>query len=689
MRRIIVILLLISIFTKTQAQFKVVAYLPKYTSTLEDHINAFDFTKVTHINIAFFNPDANGDFPASQGNGLSAIVSKAHLNNVKVLLSIGGGSLRPNYTDLLKNENRAAFVNKVVALLPLYNADGIDIDLEGDNIDENYGAFITDLSAQLKPSGKLLTAAVAWWTRNRISDAALEAFDFINIMAYDKAGAEHSPYSYATQHINYWKGDRGLPASKIVVGVPFYGWYTKDGSLKEMSYKQVLAGYPGSQNKDSIIRTDDYVLNYNGIPTIQNKTAFSQGVGGGIMFWQVLQDSLGNHSLLKAIHDKMDINTDWKDPFITWRYDMNTGTGNLGNVLNGTTTDVASISTKGSPGFLPYPAYGYGKVFLPANSGAAFELQNTSGTTKLKVKAAQTGAPGKLSWYNIGEATAVTALTFNLKLDAALTNGQIIIPFGNGANNSNTFNNSSQLTSVNTTGVFGAVRLDFYGGSFATLSYRNSTYGYTSINNNVFNKTGDYKIELYCNNDSINRQYIKSNTMYTLPAQKFNMWVNGVLMQAASLSDFPATGELAAYAVINSFSFNTSGNTGTSTPPTAANSLIATLDSISMKFAFKPVPPLIATSSAPLISSKLTQKPEFIKVSIVNNSVAEISVFADKMEEAIVLLSDMQGKKIAQLPAHLTKGDNKLKFDMSKLAPGIYIVTAYKSGKTDSVKFVK
>ena len=691
-KNIIILLVFICIFFNANAQYKVVAYLPKYTSSLEDHINAFDFTKITHLNIAFFNPDATGNFPASQGTGLNAIVTKAHLNNVKVLLSIGGGSLRPNYSDLLKDANRANFVSKVVALVALYNADGVDIDLEGDNIDENYNVFITDLSAQLKPSGKLLTAAVAWWTRARINNDALAAFDFINVMAYDKAGSEHSPYSYATQHIAYWKGDRGLPASKIIVGVPFYGWYTKDdGSLKEMSYKEVLAGYPGSENKDFITRTDGYVLNYNGIPTIQNKTALSLGEGGGIMFWQVLQDNAGTFSLLQSIQDKININTDWKDPFITWKYDLNTETGNAGTIFNSTAADVSSISTKGTPGFLPYPDYGYGKVFLPANSGGAFELQNISGSTKLKIKAARTGSPGKFSWFNIGEATEVAALSFNLKLDAALTNGQIIIPFGYGTNASNTFNNSSQLTSVSTAGVFGAIRLDFYGGNFATLSYRNATYGYTSINNNVLNKTGDYNIELFCNNDAIDRKYTKNSITYTLAPQKFNIWINGVLMQLSSLSNFPATGELPIKTAINSFSFNTSGNTGTptSTPPTSANSLNAILDNISMKFAFKPVPQQITLGTSKHQANKLSGENEFIKVSSISTSIIEVMIVTDVNEEATILISDMNGRKIVQSKERLSTGNNTVKFDISKLPSGMYIVTAYKSGKLISAKFLK
>src|SRR5690606_30531963 len=200
-------------------------------------------------------------------------------------------------------------------------------------------------------------------------------------------------------------------------------------------------------------------------------------------------------------------------------------------------------------------------------------------------------APAKFSWYNIAEATPIAALSFTLDLDASVTNGQLIIPFGYSTDVSSTFNNTGQLTNTITAGVFGAIRLDFYGGNIATLSYRNSTPGYTVINNNVFDKTGNYQIELYCNNDVVEQKYVKGGVTYTLPSQTFNIWVNDVAMQITSnsLKDFPATGELDINQVVNSFSVNLSGNTGTptSTPPTTANSLIATVDNISLDFAFK------------------------------------------------------------------------------------------------------
>lgn len=577
---------LLNTVTTDVSGFKVIGYLPKYTSTLADHLNAFDFTKITHLNIAFFNPDVNGNFPTSQGTGLDTIVSKAHLNNVKVLISLGGGSNQSQYANLLTAANRQAFINKVVALVSLYNVDGIDVDLEGDNIDANYEAFITGLSAQLKPADKLLTAAVAWWTRDRVTDSCLNAFDFINVMAYDKAGEEHSPYSYAKQHLDYWKGTRGLAAGKIVIGVPFYGVYTVNGSLQSITYSNLVAQYPGAENKDTVRRTDGIVINYNGIPTIQNKTALAMEEGGGIMFWQVLQDASGSSSLLKAIDDKIHNNTGWETPYITWTYGLATGSVTS---FNDSTAAKASVSVKGTPGFLPAPPYGYGRVFLPATSGGYFQLQPAA-TGALKIAASATNTPAKFSWYYVDQAKPVTTISFNLNLNAALTNGQLIIPFGYSTTSSSTFNNTNQLTSTNTPGVFGCIRLDFYGGNYATLSYRNSAYGYVTINNTVFNKTGSYPVELYCNNGISTETYKKNGNSYSLPPQTYNLWVNNGLMSGtSSLTNFPATGELASLTAINSFSFNASGNTGTpaTTPPTAPNSLLATLSGIKMSFVLK------------------------------------------------------------------------------------------------------
>ncbi|MCD0487493.1 hypothetical protein LPB86_04595 [Pedobacter sp. MC2016-14] len=589
-KRVFLIFLLMSFGFITRAQFKVVAYLPNFSKDLHKHINAFDFTKITHLNLAFFNPDENGDFPEWQSAGVNEVVTKAHKNKVKVLLSLAGGSDQSQYAKLLMPENRAAFITKVMALLAQFKADGIDVDIEGKNIDANYEAFVLELSALLKAKGKLITGAVAWGTRTKITDACLKAYDFINVMSYGRNIQSHAAIEYARQHIDYWKGVRSLPASKIVIGIAFYARYDTEKSFVTIKYGDLLKQYPGAERKDYIKRNEDgLVISYHNAENTKNRTALALSECGGIMIWQVLQDATGDSSLLKAIDDKIHETKGWKTPYITWKYDLGTGSGNGAESFNSASAENVSVSQKtASGGFLPYPFHGIARVSLPRNSGGSFMLLTDKDTTKIEITAASTGSAGKLSWYNVTEATPLTTVAFTLKLDAPLTNGQLIIPFGKGTTVNSTFNNGSQLTSVQTPGVFGALRLDFYAGNFATASYRNSSYTYNSIKNNVFNKTGTYKVELYCNNNTISRAYVKGTQTYTIPPQTFNLWVNGVLIQGAgALVNFPATGELAANEVINSFTFNTSGNTGTpaSVPVTKPNSLKAILSGISMTFA--------------------------------------------------------------------------------------------------------
>jgi GH18 family chitinase len=47
------------------------------------------------------------------------------------------------------------------------------------------------------------------------------------------------------------------------------------------------------------------VVYYNGIPTIQQKTKYAMGNGGGVMIWELSKDASGDLSLLKAIHDRL------------------------------------------------------------------------------------------------------------------------------------------------------------------------------------------------------------------------------------------------------------------------------------------------------------------------------------------------------------------------------------------------
>lgn len=309
MKRFFLLLFLAGSFLTTNAQFKIVGYIPNFsTAAMVEYVNTFDFSKVTHVNVAFFNPDVKGNFPKAKGIGVDEIVRKAHAKNVKVLLSLAGGSDQSQYAGLLKSENRTAFIAKIMDLVEEYNADGIDVDIEGKNIDSNYEAFVTELSAQLKTKGKLITGAVAWWTRARITDACLAAYDFVNIMSYGGNSLLHASPAYAQRHINYWKNDRGVPAHKLIIGTAFYGRYDlEDKQFVTLKFKDLIEKYPQALKQDSIIRSEDNrVIRFNGIQGTRDRTKFALEQCGGIMIWQLLQDAAAPNSLLDIINQQVE-----------------------------------------------------------------------------------------------------------------------------------------------------------------------------------------------------------------------------------------------------------------------------------------------------------------------------------------------------------------------------------------------
>jgi chitinase len=271
--------------------FKVVAYMPSWAGA----VNQVQYAKITHINYAFVIPTASGGLGAIDNiPKLQSLVSTAHANGVKVSISIGGWNDGNDngFESLAANSgSRTNFVNNIINMVNQYNLDGADIDWEYPDdgaSSNNYSTLMQLLSTALHNQGKLLTAAVISGDGSSIQANVFGYVDFLNLMAYDGEGSNHSPYSLATSSLNYWIG-RGLPKAKAVLGVPFYGRepYT--------SYADILAG-GGSPNADTWNG-----IGYNGIPTIKNKATLALNQGGGIMVWELSQDATGANSLLSAI----------------------------------------------------------------------------------------------------------------------------------------------------------------------------------------------------------------------------------------------------------------------------------------------------------------------------------------------------------------------------------------------------
>jgi chitinase len=294
--------LLVSVFGFSQ--FRVIGYVP-LGRTIPD-FSKISFERITHLNIAFVNPDSTGNITFREG--FDSLIQKAHEFNIKVLASLGGGSFNPFYSSALSDSNRKTFIAQIVQLVIDHKLDGLDVDLENDNLDKNYEQFIVGLAAALKPKGKLLTAALATWNAQLISDVALKKFDFISIMSYDQTGpwrpnepGPHSTYVKAEEDLSYWRNTRRVPKHKLNLGVPFYGYCFGTQYNESMSYKDILANFPGADDQDQIIPETGGVIHYNGLLTIKQKTALALKNAGGIMIWQLLSDAEGDDSLLGAI----------------------------------------------------------------------------------------------------------------------------------------------------------------------------------------------------------------------------------------------------------------------------------------------------------------------------------------------------------------------------------------------------
>ncbi|HQU57612.1 MAG: hypothetical protein KDD02_04045 [Phaeodactylibacter sp.] len=284
---------------------KVVGYLPYYRFGNLDQIG---LEHLTHLCIAFANPDAQGNI-SMDGVDIWPVVQRAHEADVKVLASLAGGALKPEWAEawarLTQARYRSGFIHRIIQYTLANELDGIDIDLEWKYVDAQYSGFVLELRDSLHAHGKLMTAALPGIHRYKhITDKAMLAFDFINLMAYDLTGqfdpqrpGPHSPYSLAVAALDYWKG-LGMPANKLVLGLPLYGWdFSTPGTVHSVNYGDIVASNPAYAHTDQVGR-----LYYNGILTVVAKTELAKREGGGVMLWELGKDALNEFSLLKTAY---------------------------------------------------------------------------------------------------------------------------------------------------------------------------------------------------------------------------------------------------------------------------------------------------------------------------------------------------------------------------------------------------
>jgi chitinase len=221
-----------------------------------------DATKVTCINYAFAdirNGAIAQGFAHDRENFAVLNGLKQRNPQLKVLISVGGWTWSGGFSEMSRTrESRRKFIDSAVRFVEANQLDGVDIDWEYPGLPgignpnrpedkQNYTALMKELRQALdrygKKAGRHMTTSVATgaapsFVEHTELKKVQRYVDTINLMSYDyyeqtsdRVTGHHAPLftnpadpkliSADASVRNYEKA--GVPARKIVLGVPFYG----------------------------------------------------------------------------------------------------------------------------------------------------------------------------------------------------------------------------------------------------------------------------------------------------------------------------------------------------------------------------------------------------------------------------------------------------------------------------------
>jgi chitinase len=375
---------------------RVVAYFTEWSVYQRNyHVAGIPADRLTHVNYAFAKPTADGEcvlfdayaaidkaYPGDKwdqgvlrGSFNQLLVLKKKHPHLRTLISVGGWTLSGPFSDAaLTEEKRTKFAKSCAAFMVKYGFDGVDVDweypvgggLEGNKTRpedrRNFTLLLAALRKELDARGAadrkkyLLTIAAPAGPRtfaNLELDRIHAYLDWINLMTYDfhggwDAATNFNAPLYASskdptadetirKHFNVDSAVKaylaaGVPAEKIVVGVPFYGrgW----GGVKNVNdglYQPKGPGLPRGTWEDGVWDYKDLAANYVGkyrrhwhdeakVPwlfdekggrmisyddpeSVKIKGEYIRDHKlGGAMFWELSADD-AKSSLLNALHE--------------------------------------------------------------------------------------------------------------------------------------------------------------------------------------------------------------------------------------------------------------------------------------------------------------------------------------------------------------------------------------------------
>jgi chitinase len=299
-------------------------YVPDWKSN--SFYSSVNYSNLTIAYFAFIVCDVKGNIITNGNeNKMTTMITAAHAVNTKAYLSFGGGGYYGSqiFFEMAKNDSsRKEFAHQVKDFCLAKGFDGFDVDWEGLSTSQEglaHESLMKTLKDTLHEAGLGLIVTVqqggvaSFFTLNGIDQA-----DLVQIMSYDQTGTwsgspmgQHSSYTFAADGISYWN-NKGIPKSKLVVGVPFYGYRfaSMPCPCSAVTYNSISSAYPELADDVDYLTTGLYNKTYfNGYQTIMDKTSLANDQGtAGIMIWELSQDATGSKSLLTRMANELTTN---------------------------------------------------------------------------------------------------------------------------------------------------------------------------------------------------------------------------------------------------------------------------------------------------------------------------------------------------------------------------------------------
>lgn len=363
--------------------YKRVGYYTGWSTYSNFQAADIDASKITHLNYAFANISSDGKiavgdswadvekpFPGDtadqpyKGNFYQLTRLKQQYPHLKTLISVGGWTWSEKFSDVaLTEQSRAIFAESCLQFILKYGFDGVDLDWEypvgggeADNINrpedkQNFTLLLKKiretLDAQSAKDGKtyLLTIAAgagSSYAANTELNLIHQYVDYIQLMTYDIHGSWESmtgmnaplyrdpesrfTWEWSVQDTINLYINKGVPANKLIMGIPFYGraynqvtnsnnglYQSFTGGGSAFSYANLEANYVNKNGFTRYWEPDSKVpwlfngsqfISYDDTESIGYKTSFIKANSlGGAMMWELSQDP--NRVLVSKIYNDL------------------------------------------------------------------------------------------------------------------------------------------------------------------------------------------------------------------------------------------------------------------------------------------------------------------------------------------------------------------------------------------------